>query len=241
MSVVIVAAGRADPGDADARPPARLEGDHRRSRLPARAGLGHRHPRPSPPRRTRARALRRLPDARPDDRRSGRHRGTAGHGCRAWACSTVETVLAADKTTAPVAGRARRDRRCRSRGYEIHLGRTDGPDCARPLLDLGRPRRTARSRPTAWSPAPTSTACSPTTRFRRAFLAALGAPASALRYEARSRRRSMRWPTISSATSTSTACSTSPELASRDAEPRNEIGRRPLPTTSTKSSAHAPA
>lgn len=48
----------------------------------------------------------------------------------------IETVLTGDKITAPVealdlaSGEA-------VRGYEIHLGRTTGPDCARPLLDIG--------------------------------------------------------------------------------------------------------
>ncbi len=48
----------------------------------------------------------------------------------------VDTVLTADKITAPVTalhvGSGER-----VEGYEIHLGRTDGPDCARPVLDIG--------------------------------------------------------------------------------------------------------
>lgn len=51
----------------------------------------------------------------------------------------VETVLGGDKLVRPVTGR-----HCptgeRVTGYEIHLGRTSGPDCARPLVDLdGQP------------------------------------------------------------------------------------------------------
>ncbi|MET4632843.1 cobyric acid synthase [Kaistia defluvii] len=46
----------------------------------------------------------------------------------------VETVLAADKTTAPFSGRDARSGVAVS-GYEIHLGRTQGPDTARPWLE----------------------------------------------------------------------------------------------------------
>jgi adenosylcobyric acid synthase len=51
----------------------------------------------------------------------------------------VETVLTGDKVLRPVNGT-----HCatgeRATGYEIHLGRTSGPDCARPMLDIdGRP------------------------------------------------------------------------------------------------------
>ncbi len=51
----------------------------------------------------------------------------------------VGTVIGGDKTTVTVTGRhvATNDPVA---GYEIHLGHTDGPDCARPFLDLdGRP------------------------------------------------------------------------------------------------------
>jgi adenosylcobyric acid synthase len=48
----------------------------------------------------------------------------------------VATLMTADKSTVPVQGR-----HCatgaRLSGYEIHLGRTEGPDCARPLLTIG--------------------------------------------------------------------------------------------------------
>jgi adenosylcobyric acid synthase len=51
----------------------------------------------------------------------------------------VDTVLSPDKTTRPASG-AHRATGAPIVGYEIHLGRTEGPDCARPfaLLD-GRP------------------------------------------------------------------------------------------------------
>jgi adenosylcobyric acid synthase len=45
----------------------------------------------------------------------------------------VETVLVADKTTAPFSGRDAQSGLAVI-GYEIHLGRTDGPDRARPWL-----------------------------------------------------------------------------------------------------------
>jgi adenosylcobyric acid synthase len=51
----------------------------------------------------------------------------------------VETVLGGDKTTRAITGK-----HCKSgqplAGYEIHLGKTEGPDCARPFLEIsGRP------------------------------------------------------------------------------------------------------
>ena len=51
----------------------------------------------------------------------------------------VETVMTGDKTTAPATGRHLATGE-RVAGYEIHLGRTSGPDMIRPVLDLdGRP------------------------------------------------------------------------------------------------------
>ncbi len=47
----------------------------------------------------------------------------------------VETVLTGDKITAPVIARDLATD-CEVSGYEIHLGRTSGPDCARPVLDI---------------------------------------------------------------------------------------------------------
>jgi adenosylcobyric acid synthase len=51
----------------------------------------------------------------------------------------VETVLTGDKITLPVTARDHATGQTVS-GYEIHLGRTTGADCARPVLDIdGRP------------------------------------------------------------------------------------------------------
>lgn len=47
----------------------------------------------------------------------------------------VETVLTDDKITAPVTARDLASG-CEVQGYEIHLGKTSGPDCARPVLDI---------------------------------------------------------------------------------------------------------
>jgi len=92
----------------------------------------------------------------------------------------VETVMTGEKVTLPVSGRHVASGEAVT-GYEIHMGRTAGPDCARPFLDLdGRP----------------DGAMSPDGRvigtyvhgvlaadgFRRAFLAGLGV-ASELAYE----------------------------------------------------------
>ena len=49
---------------------------------------------------------------------------------------TVDTVLAAEKTLARVAAHAPMFEATVT-GYEIHMGQTDGADCARPLLDIG--------------------------------------------------------------------------------------------------------
>lgn len=51
----------------------------------------------------------------------------------------VDTVLTGDKVTRPVTGRHPASGAALT-GYEIHLGRTSGPDCARPLVEIeGRP------------------------------------------------------------------------------------------------------
>jgi adenosylcobyric acid synthase len=57
----------------------------------------------------------------------------------------VETVLTADKITRPASG-VHRASGAVVTGYEIHLGRTTGPDAARPVLMLGdRPDGAASS------------------------------------------------------------------------------------------------
>jgi adenosylcobyric acid synthase len=48
----------------------------------------------------------------------------------------IDTVLTGDKTTVPVSGKHLESGEGIS-GYEIHLGRSDGPDCARPFLLVG--------------------------------------------------------------------------------------------------------
>jgi adenosylcobyric acid synthase len=94
----------------------------------------------------------------------------------------VATEMTADKSTVPVNGR-----HCATgaavQGYEIHLGRTEGPDCARPMLMIGdRPDGAAsadgRVLGTYVHGLFTSDA------FRRAWLADLGV-ASRLAYEQR--------------------------------------------------------
>lgn len=47
----------------------------------------------------------------------------------------IETVIGDDKMTAPVVGRHIPTGETVA-GYEIHLGRTEGPDCSRPLIDI---------------------------------------------------------------------------------------------------------
>jgi adenosylcobyric acid synthase len=47
----------------------------------------------------------------------------------------IDTVLSGEKTTVPVAG-VHTESGEPVHGYEIHLGRSEGPDCARPLLTL---------------------------------------------------------------------------------------------------------
>lgn len=52
----------------------------------------------------------------------------------------VETILAGDKRLAEVAGTSLADGAA-FRGYEMHMGRTAGPDCGRPLLGFHDGRR----------------------------------------------------------------------------------------------------
>jgi adenosylcobyric acid synthase len=92
----------------------------------------------------------------------------------------VETVLGGAKTTAPASGRHLASGTAVT-GYEIHLGRTVGPGCDRPFLDLaGRPDGAVscdgRVGGTYLHGLFGSDA------FRRAFLAGLGAP-STLAYD----------------------------------------------------------
>ena len=88
VEVVRLRPGSALPADAAARDPARLQGDHRRSRRAAHRGLRYRYRRPCAARRCRARAVRRLPDAGAPHCRSRRHRRPCrgGRGIRPARC-----------------------------------------------------------------------------------------------------------------------------------------------------------
>ena len=94
----------------------------------------------------------------------------------------VETVLTGDKTAVAVVGRDAATGE-KVTGYEIHLGRTGGPDSARPLVHLD-----GRSDGAQIDGGQVSGTyihgLFAEDGFRRRFLATLGAPASTLRYEA---------------------------------------------------------
>ena len=94
----------------------------------------------------------------------------------------VETVMEPDKRTEPVTARHLATGEPVT-GYEIHLGRTAGPDCARPVLEIaGQPDgATSADGRIAGTYVHGLFAADP---FRRAYLAALGAPASPLAYAA---------------------------------------------------------
>ncbi len=94
------------------------------------AGFDDRHRRASAPRRPGARPVRRLPDARP--RASPTPAASRGRPARSKgsACSTSR------RCSPPTSGSSRRMAKPgerRSRGYEMHMGTTTGPDCARPF------------------------------------------------------------------------------------------------------------
>ena len=80
VDLVFVRPGEADSRRCGAGHPAGLEGDDRRSRRPAASRLGHRPAGACAARRACAGHLRRLPDARPQRRRSAGHRRPAGDG-----------------------------------------------------------------------------------------------------------------------------------------------------------------
>ena len=93
----------------------------------------------------------------------------------------VVTTLSADKTTVAVSGRHIGSGEIVT-GYEIHLGRTTGPDCARPFLRLNRGDDGAGSADglVAGTYVHGMFAAD---GFRRMFLTTLGAPTSDLKYE----------------------------------------------------------
>ncbi len=70
--------------------------------------------------------------------------GPAGGSAAGLGLLDVETILASEKVVTPVVGRHLASGEAIA-GYEIHLGRTEGPDCARPLFDLGGRLDGARS------------------------------------------------------------------------------------------------
>jgi adenosylcobyric acid synthase len=94
----------------------------------------------------------------------------------------VETVMGGDKVTVPVTGRHVATGEPVA-GYEIHLGRTEGPDCVRPVLDLDGRLDGARS-PDGRVAGTYVHGLFAADRFRRAFLEDLGAAGSNLDYEA---------------------------------------------------------
>ncbi|NNM72865.1 cobyric acid synthase [Enterovirga aerilata] len=94
----------------------------------------------------------------------------------------VATVLTGDKITAPAAG-IHLSTDTGITGYEIHLGRTEGPDCARPLLKLAGGRLDGATSPDGRVAGCYVHGLFGSDPFRRAYLAGFGA-ASRLAYEA---------------------------------------------------------
>jgi adenosylcobyric acid synthase len=94
----------------------------------------------------------------------------------------IETIMRGDKSTTQVTGVD-----CATKtpieGYEIHLGRTEGPDCARPVLTLGGHPDGAQSRDSCIQGTYVHGLFA-SDAFRKAWLANLGV-ASSLAYETR--------------------------------------------------------
>lgn len=93
----------------------------------------------------------------------------------------VVTLLAPDKTTAPFSGRDM-ETGLAVTGYEIHLGRTDGPDRARPWLERDGVGEGAISADGRVGGSYVHGLFSDD-EFRRSFLAKIGAQTSDLEYE----------------------------------------------------------
>ena len=94
----------------------------------------------------------------------------------------VETTLLPDKTLTRVSARHVASG-AGVEGYEIHLGRTDGPDCSRPFAMIGNAADGAISA----SGRVIGTylhGCFSSDGFRAAYLASLGAAAGPLSYDA---------------------------------------------------------
>ncbi len=87
----------------------------------------------------------------------------------------VDTTIAGEKTVREVSAHAPRFD-CSARGYEIHLGRTEGPGCARPALFIeGRPDGAVSADGRVWGTY--LHGLFGDDAFRAAFLASLGAAA----------------------------------------------------------------
>ncbi len=93
----------------------------------------------------------------------------------------VETTLVPDKTLTRVSGTHIASGAALD-GYEIHLGRTSGPDCAKPFSVLGGKPDGAVA-PGGRIAGTYLHGCFSSDPFRRAFLSSLGATASALAFE----------------------------------------------------------
>jgi adenosylcobyric acid synthase len=110
--------------------------------------------------------------------------GVEGRPCNAPGLGllAVDTVLSPGKTTRPASGT-----HCATGapvcGYEIHMGRTSGPDCARPFAELGGLADGAQSADGRVAGTYLHGLFAGDA-FRAAFLAALGAPAGPAGYEA---------------------------------------------------------
>ena len=94
----------------------------------------------------------------------------------------VETVMSPEKRLTRVTGEHLASG-APVEGYEIHIGRTEGPDRARPMFRIGRAEEGAQS-PDGRVGGAYLHGLFAGDEFRRAFLAALGAPAGTLSYDA---------------------------------------------------------
>ena len=117
----------------------------------------------------------------------------------------VATVLTAEKTLREVEGDCLVNG-APFQGYEMHVGETDGPDCARPLLRFADGRLDGAISADGRVAGAYVHGLFADDRQRAAWLAPLGA-ASEIAMAQRSRRRSTRSPTIARRISTATRCS----------------------------------